>query len=182
MKKLWSVIALLALSLGGAAALRAQDPGALQQETRLLPQLVGEWDYVSQLVVEAGKPPLESRGTERVRAVGACWVVAESESKGAGGTYTGVMTVGYDARKQKHMATFIDSLTTHMTIYEGGSLDERGRTLTLLGEAPGPGGTIAKYRCVIERKGRDQRTLTSAIQLADGTWADFLSIRYTRKR
>lgn len=74
MKKI-AIATLAVVLLSGAAVLEAQDA---PKETRLLQQIVGEWEYDSEAIFEPGKPALKSKGTESVRAVnGSSWKTGE---------------------------------------------------------------------------------------------------------
>jgi Protein of unknown function (DUF1579) len=179
MKKI--AIATLAVALlSGAAALEAQDA---PKETRLLQQIVGEWEYDSEAIFEPGKPALKSKGTESVRAVNGQWVVAENKGTLFDTPFTAIMPLCYDTEKKRHVGTWIDSLHGHMTHHEG-TLDETGNTLTLLSEGPNPAapGKRCKLKDVLELKSKDHKVFTSSMQGEDGQWVTFLTVNYRRKK
>ena len=67
-----------------------------------LHKLIGEWTYEAEAVMEPGKPPAKSGGTESVRSLGEIWVLAEGRGEmpdGSPGTM--LMTLGYDPQKQR---------------------------------------------------------------------------------
>jgi hypothetical protein len=72
---------------------------------------------------------------------------------------------------------------THLWVYDG-ALDAAERVLTLDAEGPDMAaeGKIAKYRDVIEFKTNDHRVLTSHMRGADGTWHQFMTAHYRRKK
>ncbi len=43
-------------------------------------------------------------------------------------------------------------------------------------------GKTARYRDVIELKSDDHRTLTGNVQNADGTWQQFMTVDYRRRK
>jgi hypothetical protein len=94
------------------------------------------------------------------------------------------MTLGYDPQGKRFVGTWIGSMMTHLWMYEDGALDAAGRTLTLNAEGPSMSGdgTMAKYQDVIEFKSDDHRTLTARILRPDGTWHEFMTVHYRRKR
>ncbi len=47
------------------------------REHQWLSQLVGEWTYEGEAMMEPGKPPVKFKGTESVRSVGGLWVLLE---------------------------------------------------------------------------------------------------------
>jgi hypothetical protein len=175
----------LALAVLAPAALQAQDKP--KQPTpkayRLLHQLVGEWEYDSEAILDPGKPPVKSKGTETVRAVGEFWVIAENKGTAFDMPFTGVMTLGYSPEKKKYVGTWIDSMNSHMLSLEG-AVNEPGSALTLLTEGPNPSapGKLSKFKDVIELKGKDHKVLTSSVQLDDGKWVAFLTVNYRRKK
>jgi Protein of unknown function (DUF1579) len=58
-----------------------------QREHEWLHQLVGDWTYATEGVVESGKPAEKSGGTEHVRSVGGLWIVAEGQGQMPGGPW-----------------------------------------------------------------------------------------------
>jgi len=152
-----------------------------QREHLWLRQLIGEWTYES-VLQEPGKGPARSEGSERVRPIGAYWVVAEGQGEMPGyGRATTLMTLGFDARKRRYVGSWVGSVMSCLWIYEG-TVDATGRKLTLYAEGPDPlrDGTLAKYRDVIEIKSEAHRVLTSAVMHEDGTWGELLRTDYRR--
>jgi hypothetical protein len=155
-----------------------------QKEHRWLEKLVGDWDYEHASSMEPGKTGEMVRGTERVRSLGGAWVVCEAQVEMPGlGTMWSIMTLGYDPMKTKFVGSFVVSVTAHFWVYEG-SLDAKGETLTLDAEGPSfaMGGTLAQYKDRITIIGADRRTLSSEVQGADGTWTQFMTVNYWRKK
>ncbi|MDX2114606.1 MAG: DUF1579 domain-containing protein [Planctomycetota bacterium] len=154
------------------------------QEHHWLRRLVGEWTMESSCVMGPGAEPLTSRGTEKVRAVGDLWIVAEGQGEmPGGGPMTSIMTLGYDPLKKKFVGTWIGSPMAFMFVYEG-SMDRDGKTLPL--EATGPSFTdptkMTTYRDVITVHDADHRTLTSFAPDGAGGWQQFMSAVYRRVR
>jgi hypothetical protein len=145
--------------------------------------MVGEWTSEAECLTEPGKPPQKFSGTERVRSLGGLWVVAEGSGEmPGGGTATTMMTLGYDPQKKRFAGTFIASMMTYLWVYDG-ALDAGERALVLQVEGPsmkGDGG-MATYKDVIEWLSDDHRTLSSHV-LIDGTWQNFMTAHYRRKK
>lgn len=155
-----------------------------QQEHQWLQRLVGEWTYEFETSCEPGQPPEKCEGSERVRSLGGLWVLCEGSGEMPGcGTATTLMTLGYDPRKGRHVGTWVGSMMTHLWVYEG-SLDSARKILTLETEGPSftAEGALAKYRDVIEFESDDHRVLTSHVLGEDGTWSQFMTVRYRRKQ
>lgn len=178
--KTFAIAGLAVTLLAGASGLQARQ--AAQKDQSWLGQLVGEWDSEAEVVMEPGKPPVKSRGTESVRAIG-LWIVAENRGSIMDMPFTGLLTVGYDPLKRKFIGTWIDSISTYLWKYEG-TMDATGKVLTLETEGPNPaaGGKLARFRDVIELKSKDHRVLTSSMQGEDGKWMTFLTVNYRRKK
>ncbi len=154
------------------------------QEHAWLQQLVGEWRGEGSCSMGPGQPEQSWTVEESVRAIGEVWVQCESHGHMPEGSPSVMLiTLGYDPDKQRFTGTFVGSMMTYLWVYEG-SLDPGGRVLTL--DAQGPSmacdGTLAKYQDIVEFRDADERSLSSQIQLPDGTWHQFMTTRYRRKR
>jgi hypothetical protein len=155
------------------------DPTA---EHQWLQRLVGNWTYEGECPGEADQPPMKSGGMERVRSIGALWIVADGQGEMPGGApATMMMSLGYDPQQQRFVGTWLGSMMTHLWVYRG-SLDADRRVLTLEAEGPSMAGdgTTANYRDVIELESDDRRTLRSYVQGADGNWTHFATMQYRR--
>ena len=176
----------LIVVLLAATAAPAQDVPEFpkpQKEHEWLQQLAGEWEAECEMFMEPGQPPLKSKGTETVRTVGGFWIVAENKSEFMGQPFTGLLTLGYDARKEQYVGTWVDSMTGYLWTYEG-AVDSAGKVLTLETEGPCPEkpGELSKFREVLEIKGKDHKVFTSSIQGEDGQWHTFVTINYRRAK
>jgi Protein of unknown function (DUF1579) len=153
-----------------------------KKEHQWLDQLVGEWASEMEAVMEPGQPPSKHTGIESVRSLQGIWVVCEGRGEvPEGGSWTTIMTLGYDPAKGRYLGTFIGSMMTHMWLYEG-QLDAAEKVLTLDTEGPSPTdeGKTSKYKDVIEIKSSDHRVLTSNFLADDGTWREFMTATYRR--
>ncbi len=100
-----------------------------------------------------------------------------------GGADTSLITLGYDPAKARFVGTWVGSMMPYLWIYDG-ELDASGRVLTLNSSGPSMtgDGSTAQYQDVIEITGDDSRTLTARAQGSDGTWQEFMTMSYRRKR
>ena len=156
-----------------------------QKEHEWLQQLVGEWSYVTDASMGPGQPSQKFIGKETVRSLGGLWVIGEGEAEmPGGGSGKMIITIGYDPDKKHYVGSWVGSMMTFQWVYEG-YVDADGRTLRLNTTGPnfaeGGKGT-AKYQEVITILGPDKRTFTSRMQLPDGTWQEFMTATYTRKK
>lgn len=176
-------IAIVPLACGVLAQSPEPTP-APPRDHEWLKQLVGEWDVQFKMSVQPDQPPIESVGTDSVRALGDHWVIAEMKTTMMGAPYNGILSLGYDPIKSAFSGTWIDSFCGYLWVYKG-TLNDAGDTLTLETEGPsllhGPGKT-SRYREVIQITGKDSRTFTSSTEADDGTWMKILTIEYRRKK
>lgn len=157
------------------------ESAAATAEHAWLRQLVGERRVSTQAQMGSDQPPMEMQSTERVRALGDLWVIAESDATMDGERYQSVMTVGYDPAAQRFTGTWIDTMQTQLWTYRG-ALDEARKTLTL--EAEGPSftdpATMATYRDQIEVVDANHKRMRSSVQNPDGSWTEFMRAEYVR--
>jgi hypothetical protein len=135
MKKLITIS--LALALLMIVRVRAADETPQmpqpQKEHEWLKQLAGEWD-LDMIMQEPGKDAVKEKGSEST----ACWAVlggGRGEEQHDGHALHGLMTLGYDAKNKKYVATWVDSMEDYLWKYDG-TLDDSGKILTLETGAP----------------------------------------------
>ena len=189
MKKI-AIVSVVAALAAGAGLLAAHDPPDTAPkmpgpapEHRWLQQGVGEWESVSTMCAEPGKTPVESKGSERVRAIGEFWIVGEGQATVFGMPFTTVITLGYDPEKKKFVGTWIDSVSPYLWHYEG-TLDATGRILTLETQGPRPDDPSqhTRYKEVTEYKSNDHRVFTSSILGEDGMWTTLVTVDSRRRK
>ncbi len=89
------------------------------------------------------------------------------------------MTLGYDPAKG-YVGTWIGSMMPFMWVYDG-TLSEDGRVLTLVTEGPNFSGEgMSTYHDVISIVSENERILTSRVKNDDGSWKEFVWVRYRR--
>lgn len=163
-------------------SVRAEDmkPPTPTKEHDFLKQFVGEWETEAEMVMEPGKPPIKSKGTEAVRLVGGFWLMSDMKGDCMGVEMTGQMMVGFDPKGKKYVGTFVCSMSDYLFQYHG-KVD--GKVLTL--ECEGPcckTGKTVKMKDVLQMKGKDEKLLTSFIQGEDGKWVQFMTMTARRKK
>jgi hypothetical protein len=149
-------------------------------EHQWLQQMAGTWTYESEVKMAPDEPPRKSSGTELVRAVGDFWILAEGQGTMPDGKpATMVITAGYDTALKRFVATWFGSMMTRLWVYE---CSKEGNTLNMDAEGPSMAGdgTTALYRDSIEIIDADNRTFRSQMRNPDGSWMQFMTIRYCR--
>jgi hypothetical protein len=155
-----------------------------QAEHAWLHKLVGEWTCESEAEMGPDQPKVKTTGYSKVTSLGGLWTMEEGVGEMlGGGEARSIMTLGFDPLKQKYVGTFVASMMTYLWVYEG-TLDAGGKVLPL--ECMGPdfagGQELVKYRDTIEFHSDDHRTLTAHVQGPDGTWKQFMTMHYHRKK
>jgi hypothetical protein len=111
------------------------------------------------------------------------WIQAESRGTMPDGSPSVMqITLGYDPDAQRFRGTFVGSMMTYLWTYDG-SLDAEERVLTLDAEGPNMAepGKMSRYQDIVELVDADERRLSSRIQMPDGSWQQFMTVRYQRK-
>jgi hypothetical protein len=151
-----------------------------QQEHQWLQQMVGNWTYESKVLMGPDKPPMESSGTEVVRAIGDYWILAEGQgSMPTGKPATMVITAGYDPAMKKFVATWFGSMMPKLWVYE---CFKEGNTLNMDAEGPSMlgDGSTAMYRDSMEIVDADNRIFRAQMRKPDGSWMHFMTMHYRR--
>jgi hypothetical protein len=153
-------------------------PAKALEEDRFLEKLVGVWNVTSD-DMGGGQ-----QWTEIVRSLHGTWVVAEGNGQmpDGSGAATTVLTLGYSPSKGRYIGTWIGSMMDHMWIYDG-EVSPDGRVLSLHTRGPDCQGGSGEqdYREQIAFIDDDNRTFTSFVKQADGSWHRLMEARYARK-
>ena len=99
------------------------------------------------------------------------------------GPAVNLMTLGYDNEKKRFVGSWVGSMMSNIWIYDG-ELDSSGRILTLNSEGPSMAGdgTTSRYQDVIEFKSDDHRVMSGRVMTDAGTWQQFMTVDYRRKK
>lgn len=153
------------------------------EQHRWLERLVGDWEITHVYTDESGKS-VTLRSSETVRSLDGIWFLAEGEGETPGGSRAKhAIILGYDPDRKRFVGTWVGTPMTHQWIYDG-ELDPSGRELSLISEGPsmdGSGGT-AVMKDVYEIVSPDHRLLKGFVQKPDGSWEQFMTVDYRRKK
>jgi len=160
---------------------RAQDPTPSQHH-KILAMEEGVWDAEITMTVP-GQDAAKSKGVETNRLMAGKWLISEVKAEFFGQPFEGHGVNGYDAKKGKYVATWVDTMSTHIDFMDG-TYDEKSKTLTLSADTEDPSsGKPMKMRLETQFKDDDTRTTTHYVQM-DGQkeFGKFMEIKYTKRK
>jgi hypothetical protein len=151
----------------------AQEPPKPGPEHEALKRKEGTWDST----MKAGG--MEFKGTLTYKMeLGGLWLVGSLESDLGGQRFQGKSLDTYDAKKQKYVTVWFDSMgTTPMTME--GTYDQDKKTLTMVGDGMGMDGKPAKWKSVSTFP--DEDTINTSMYVGDAKEPMF-TVTYKRKK
>jgi len=167
--------------------LEAQDPKpADTAQYKILAQQEGEWDADVTMTIPGpdGKvTTAKSKGVETNRLLGGKWLISDFKGEFFNAPFEGHGQNGYDAKKGKYVATWIDMMSTHIDLMEG-TYDEKTKTLTLNADTEEPtSGKPMKLRLETQFKDEGTRVFTEYVQMeGQKEFAKFMEITYTKRK
>ena len=105
-----------------------------------------------------------------------------SRAKCSGRHFEGHGTNGYDAKKNKYIGTWVDSMSVRIDRLEG-TYDDKTKTLTLNSESEAPDGKPMKMR--LETRFNDDGTRTFSLLMQEDGKKEFskgMEITYTKRK
>ena len=149
---------------------------------KLLASLAGSWTTQTKEWMEPGKPPTEATGTADMKMVlDGRFLQQEYNSTMMGQPYTGIGTTAYDNLRKKYVSTWIDSMGTGIFVMEGKASAD-GKTITLKGSHPEPGGGQMTHRAVWKIVDNNTQTFDMYGTHGHGKEMKMMEITYTRKQ
>ncbi len=152
---------------------------------KLFASLAGSWTTQTKEWMEPGKPPMESAGTAEAKMLlGGRFLYQEYNGQMMGQPFSGVGIDAYDNLTKKYVTAWMDSMGTGLFIMEGKASPD-GKTITLKGSHPEPGGGTMSHRAVWTIRDANSQTFemygTHGHGKDRGKEMKFLEIVYTRK-
>lgn len=148
---------------------------------KLFAGLAGSWTTTTKEWMEPGKPATESTGTAEMKMLlDGRFLYQEYTGQMMGQPFSGIGIDAYDNMTKKYVTAWMDSMGTGIFLMEG-TASADGKTITLHGSHPEPGGGKMTHRAVW--KIVDNNTQTFEMYGAHGKEKEmkFLEITYTRK-
>lgn len=117
-----------------AAFLKASTPGPQHE---LLKSQVGNWAIKNTLYVGPGDPQISQATAEVTSILGGRFIQEKYSGSMMGMPFQGIGLTGYDNVRKMYVGTWMDSLSTGITLVEG-TADASGKTITWTGSTTDP--------------------------------------------
>lgn len=149
---------------------------------KLFADIAGSYTTHTKEWMEPGKPPMESDGTsESKMLLDGRFLYQEYHAQMMGQAFHGIGIDGYDNLTKKYVTAWIDSMGTGIFFMEGtASVD--GKTITLRGSHPEPGGGTMHHRAVWKIMDNNNQTFEMYGAPHGQKETKLLEIQYTRKQ
>ncbi|MEO6308129.1 MAG: DUF1579 domain-containing protein [Nitrospiraceae bacterium] len=148
---------------------------------KLFATLAGSWTTTTKEWMEPGKPPTESTGTAEMKMLlDGRFLYQEYTSQMMGQPFSGVGIDAYDNMTKKYVTAWIDTMGTGIFMMEG-TASADGKTVTLKGSHPEPGGGHMTHRAVWKIVDSNTQTFDMYGTHQGGKEMKVLEITYTRK-
>jgi hypothetical protein len=149
---------------------------------KLFASIAGSYTTHTKEWMEPGKPPTEADGTaESKMLLDGRFLYQEYHGSMMGQPFHGIGIDGYDNVTKKYVTAWIDSMGTGIFMMEG-TASADGKTITLKGSHPEPGGGKMSHRAVWKIQDANNQTFEMyGTHGHGGKEMKFLEIVYTRK-
>ena len=164
--------------------------GKVNENHKLLAELVGDWNYTVKMWMAPDQPPSESKGTaKRTAEMGGRYFIAHASGKfqmpGPDGKmqdvdFKGMGVDGYDNAKKKFVSSWIDSMGTGIMMAEG-TYDAATKTFTYQADYQMAPGMTSPVRETIKVTDKDHHVM-EWFEQRGGKEVKTMEISYTRKK
>ena len=149
---------------------------------KLFATLAGSWTTTAKEWMEPGKPPTESTGTADMKMLlDGRFLYQEFTGNMMGQPFSGVGIDAYDNMTKKYMTAWMDTMGTGIFMMEG-TASADGKTITLKGSHPEPGGGKMTHRAVWKIVDDNTQTFDMYGTHHGTKETKVLEITYTRKQ
>ena len=148
---------------------------------KLFATLAGSWTTTTKEWMEPGKPPTESTGSAEMKMLlDGRFLYQEYNAQMMGQPFSGVGIDAYDNMTKKYMTAWVDTMGTGIFMMEG-TASADGKTITLRGSHPEPGGGKMTHRAVWKIVDNNTQTFDMYGAHHGGKEMKVMEITYTRK-
>jgi hypothetical protein len=149
---------------------------------KLFATLAGSWTTTTKEWMEPGKPPTESTGSAEMKMLlDGRFLYQEYNAQMMGQPFSGVGIDAYDNMTKKYMTAWVDTMGTGIFMMEG-TASADGKTITLKGSHPEPGGGKMTHRAVWKIVDNNTQTFDMYGAHHGGKEMKVLEITYSRKQ
>lgn len=158
---------------------QAATPG---EPHKLFAGLAGSWTTTTKEWMEQGKPPTESTGTAEMKMLlDGRFLYQEFTGNMMGQSFSGVGIDAYDNMTKKYVTAWMDTMGTGIFMMEGTAIAD-GKTITLKGSHPEPGGGKMTHRAVWKIVDDNTQIFDMYGTHQGGKETKVLEITYSRKQ
>jgi hypothetical protein len=171
----WSTLVAVAgiLLSRSAFAQEFPQPGP---EHKYLAEMEGTWDAQ----VDMGGQ--KSKGVSTYKMIcGGMWIASDFQGDIGGAKFQGHGVDGYDQRKKKYVAVWVDSMES-APMHLSGDFDAKTKTMTMKGETVLPDGKPQPVKTTTVHKDKDTMVFTMFAIGPDNKDQPMLTITYTRRK
>ncbi|MEQ1794464.1 MAG: DUF1579 domain-containing protein [Nitrospira sp.] len=148
---------------------------------KLFASLAGSWTTQTKEWMEPGKPPTESAGTAEMKMLlDGRFLYQEYNAQMMGQPFSGIGIDAYDNMTKKYVTAWMDTMGTGIFMMEG-TANADGKTITLKGSHPEPGGGQMKHRAIWKIADANTQIFEMYGSHHGGKEMKMMEITYTRK-
>jgi hypothetical protein len=148
---------------------------------KLLASLAGSWVTTTKEWMEPGKPPVETTGTAEYKMLlDGRFLQQDYVGQMMGKPFTGFEITGYDNLLKKYFTSWMSTMGTNIFMMEG-TASADGKTITLTGQHPEPGGGHMTHRAIWKIVDSNNQTFEMYGAHHGGKEMKIMEIIYTRK-
>ena len=148
---------------------------------KVFASLAGHWTTQIKEWMEPGKPPMESTGTAEMKMLlDGRFLYQEYHGQMMGQPFSGIGIDAYDNMTQKYVTAWMDTMGTGIFMMEGTASPD-GKTITLHGSHPEPGGGRMTHRAVWTLVDANSQTFDMYGAHHGGSEMKMMEILYSRK-
>ena len=148
---------------------------------KVFASLAGHWTTQTKEWMEPGKPPMESTGTAEMKMLlDGRFLYQEYHGQMMGQPFSGIGIDAYDNMTQKYVTAWMDTMGTGIFMMEGTASPD-GKTITLHGSHPEPGGGRMTHRAVWTLVDANSQTFDMYGAHHGGPEMKMMEILYSRK-
>ena len=148
---------------------------------KLFATLAGSWTTTTKSWMDPSKPPMETTGTAEMNMLlDGRYLYQEFTGQMMGQPFSGVGIDGYDNVQKKYVTAWMDTMGTGIFLMEGTASPD-GKTITLTGQHPEPGGGHMSHRAIWTLVDTNNQTFHMYGTHHGGNEMKIMEITYTRK-